>query len=251
MMLEHFKGDEVFVKKILDFKNQAEEYQKMILTPFYNPHEQSIVLSLIGHGDISVKTFGGFLNCESQRMIICPSFYEIEKEDFEIVVVEVIYNQQFGILKHKDILGALMNLGVKRECIGDIYDKDRIYFACTAQTYPYIYQELKHIKRSKIKLKRIEEDIEIVHDFMTKTFFVSSMRLDKMISTLYKISRQKASELIRTGNVKVNHKKVEQVDYLCNNNDMISLKKHGRVKIVDEGKQSKQGNLVITGYFYR
>mgnify|MGYP003272547451 CR=1 FL=1 len=48
-MLEHFKGDEIFVKKILDYQFQALNHQRMILTPFYNPHEQEIVRKVIGH----------------------------------------------------------------------------------------------------------------------------------------------------------------------------------------------------------
>ena len=59
------------------------------------------------------------------------------------------------------------------------------------------------------------------------------MRLDKIISSFYKISRQKAAEFIRAGHVKVNHKPVEQINYLCNNKDIISFKKHGRVMFVD------------------
>ena len=40
-------------------------------------------------------------------------------------------------------------LGIKRECIGDIFDGERCFFACTKQTYPYIIQTLKQIKKSK------------------------------------------------------------------------------------------------------
>ena len=249
-MFEHYKGDEIFVKKILDYKNQAEYNQRMILTPFYNPHEQEIVNKVIGN-QLKVKSSGGIINAENQRMIICPEFYEIYKEDFEISVVEIIYNPQFGKLKHKDVLGALMNLGIKRECIGDIYDGDKLIFCCTNQSFPYIKDHLKQIKRSKINLKIIDEDIEVKKEFTSKLFFVSSMRLDKLIAAFYKISRQEASLAIRSGNVKVNHKVVEEVDYLCHNNDVISFKKHGRVQVRDENKQSKQGNYVITGLFYK
>lgn len=249
-MFEHYKGDEIFVKKILDYKNQAEYNQRMILTPFYNPHEQDIVHKVIGN-HLLVQSSGGIENSESQRMIICPDFYEICKEDFEISVVEIVYNPQFGKLKHKDVLGALMNLGIKRECIGDIYDKERLIFCCTNQSFPYIRDNLKQIKRSKVNLKLIDENIEIKREFISKVFFVSSMRLDKLIAAFYKISRQEASLAIRSGSVKVNHKVIEEVDYLCHNNDVISFKKHGRVQIRDENKQSKQGNYVITGLFYK
>lgn len=250
-MLEHFKGHEIFVKKILDYKSQALNRQHMILTPFYNPHEQDIVHKIIGTHELQVHEFGGFMNAENKRMIICPDFYEIEKEDFEVCLIEVIYNRQFGKLQHKDVLGALMNLGMKRDCLGDIYDQERLFFTCTAKTFPYIEQNLKQIKKSKIKLKLIDEDIQITHQFATKTFFLSSFRLDKVVSTLYQIPRNQASEAIRAGFVKVNHKEVEEVNFLCNNNDMISFKRHGRVKLVDEHKVSKQGNHVVTGYYYK
>ncbi len=250
-MLEHFKGDEVFVKKILDYQNQAIYHQRMILTPFYNPHEQDIIYKITGHHDLQVKAYGGFLNAENQRMIICPDFYEITQDDFEIILVEVLYNQQFGILAHKDVLGALMNMGIKRECVGDIYDGERLFFTCTKQTFPYIQSQLKQIKKSKVHLKATDETIEIQHQYFTKTFFISSMRLDKVVSVLYQISRQQASEAIRSGLVKVNYKVVEEVSFLCHNNDMISFKRHGRVKFVDENRQTKQGNFVVVGYFYK
>lgn len=251
MILEHFKGDEVFVKKILDYQNQAIDHQKMILTPFFNPHEQDVVYKVIGTHDLQVKTYGGLLNAENQRMMICPDFYEIVDDDFQIVVVEVLYQSQFGRLQHKDVLGALMNLGIKRECIGDIYDDEHIYFACTSQTFPYIQTHLNQIKKSKVKLRKIDDQIEIIRQFTTKTFFLSSMRLDKVISAMFKVSRQVASDSIHAGFVKVNHKEVEEVSFLCHNNDIISFKRHGRVKIADEERKTKQGNFVIKGYFYK
>lgn len=250
-MLEHFKGEEVFVKKILDYKTQALDHQRMILTPFYNPHEREIVKSVIGKHDLLVKSFGGFMNAENKRMIICPDFYDILQDDFQVVVVEVIYNWQFGRLQHKDVLGALMNLGIKRECIGDIHDKDRLLFCCTSQTFPYIQSHLTQIKKSKVRLKKVDECIEIKQEFQAKTFFLSSLRLDKVISSMFHVSRQVASEAIRQGNVKVNYKVVEEVSFLCHNNDMISLRYYGRVKMSVENRQTKQGNEVVIGYFYK
>ena len=249
-MLEHFKGDEVFVKKILDYQFQALQHQRMILTPFYNPHEREIVKSVIGK-ELKIESFGGFLNAENQRVIICPDYYMINKDDFEIQLVEILYHQQFGKIHHKDILGALMNLGIKRECIGDIDDGQRCFFACTKQTYPYIAQTLKQIKKAKVRLQECYEDIEIVHDYISRSFILSSMRLDKVVSAMFKVSRQLASEAIRSGHVKVNYKIVEEVSYLCHNSDMVSFKHPGRVKIVDENKQTRQGNLVVSGYFYK
>ena len=46
-MFEHFKGEEVFVKKVLEFKDQALYKQRIVLTKFLNPYHQSIVLGPI------------------------------------------------------------------------------------------------------------------------------------------------------------------------------------------------------------
>ena len=252
-MFEHFKGEEVFVKKVLDYLDQAQYKQRLILTQFLDPYHQSIVKSVIGHQDeVQVLENGGFIHSESQRMIIAPYFYEIEKEDFEIVVCKIIYAKNFEKLTHRDILGALMSIGIKRELFGDIVEKDKdFYLAVDQHIYEYLKDHLSMIKRSKVKFVEWDEEIEVKNDYLVKSFIVSSFRLDKIISSFYKISRQKAAEFIRAGHVKVNHKPVEQINYLCNNKDIISFKKHGRVMFVDCNKQTRSDNYVVEGYFYK
>ena len=252
-MFEHFKGEEVFVKKVLDYLDQVQYKQRLILTQFLDPYHQSIVKSVIGHQDeVQVLENGGFIHSESQRMIIAPYFYEIEKEDFEIVVCKIIYAKNFEKLTHRDILGALMSLGIKRELFGDIVEKDKdFYLAVHRHIYEYLKDHLSMIKRSKVKFVEWDEEIEVKNDYLVKSFIVSSFRLDKIISSFYKISRQKAAEFIRAGHVKVNHKPVEQINYLCNNKDIISFKKHGRVMFVDCNKQTRSDNYVVEGYFYK
>lgn len=252
-MFEHFKGEEVFVKKVLDYLDQVQYKQRLILTQFLDPYHQSIVKSVIGHQDeVQVLENGGFIHSESQRIIIAPYFYEIEKEDFEIVVCKIIYAKNFEKLTHRDILGALMSLGIKRELFGDIVEKDKdSYLAVDRHIYEYLKDHLSMIKRSKVKFVEWDEEIEVKNDYLVKSFIVSSFRLDKIISSFYKISRQKAAEFIRAGHVKVNHKPVEQINYLCNNKDIISFKKHGRVMFVDCNKQTRSDNYVVEGYFYK
>ena len=139
-MFEHFKREEVFVKKVLDYLDQVQYKQRLILTQFLDPYHQSIVKSVIGHQDeVQVLENGGFIHSESQRMIIAPYFYEIEKEDFEIVVCKIIYAKNFEKLTHRDILGALMSLGIKRELFGDIVEKDKdFYLAVDRHIYEYL-----------------------------------------------------------------------------------------------------------------
>ena len=135
-MFEHFKGEEVFVKKVLDYLDQVQYKQRLILTQFLDPYHQSIVKSVIGHQDeVQVLENGGFIHSESQRIIIAPYFYEIEKEDFEIVVCKIIYAKNFEKLTHRDILGALMSLGIKRELFGDIVEKEVHWYLMSSNSF--------------------------------------------------------------------------------------------------------------------
>ncbi|WP_294579935.1 RNA-binding protein [uncultured Thomasclavelia sp.] len=252
-MLEHFKGEEVFVKKVLEYKDQALYKQRLVLTKFLNPYHQSIIHSIIGNqDDLIVKASGGMANCEMQRVIIAPSFYILEDSDFEIALMKITYAKAFGKLSHRDVLGALMSVGVKRELFGDIYEyEDDFYVAIDKKIYEYVKDNLTKIKRSKVKITLSDETIAIEHHYSVKTFIVSSFRLDKVIATLYGIPRSKAASYIRSGFVKVNHKEVEEINYLCNNSDIISLRRHGRVKFVDTKRLTKQNNHVVEGYFYQ
>lgn len=252
-MYEHFRGEEVFVKKVLEYQEQVVYKQKMITTDFLNPYHQSIIQSIIGSNqDVIVVKDGGIVGAENQKVILAPNFYEIEKEDFGIELIKIRYNTKFETINHKDVLGAFMSLGIKRELLGDIVLEDgNIYVACNKGMRDFLQASLTKIKRASVTISITDEIVEKKQEYTVHTFILSSMRLDKVIATLYKVPRNKASEYIRSGFVKVNHKKVEEINFLCNNKDIISLKRHGRVVLQDTERKTKSDNYVVEGYFYK
>lgn len=88
-------------------------------------------------------------------------------------------------------------------------------------------------------------------NILVKLLLFLHFDLIKIVSSIYNLPRSKAVNYIRSGFVKVNHKEVEEISYLCNNSDIISLRRYGRVKIVDTKRVTKQNNYVIEGYFYK
>ncbi|MFV0394996.1 MAG: RNA-binding protein [Coprobacillaceae bacterium] len=251
-MYEHFKGEEVFVKKVLEYKEQALYKQKLIVTNFLDPYHQFIVNSCIqGNDDLQILEEGGFLESESKKIIIAPSFYQIEKEDFQITTAKITYAKHFDTLKHSDVLGALMSLGISRDRFGDIVESgDVFYLAVDTKIFSYIKEHITKIKRSKVNIQSSEDIITVETKFKVQTHIVSSLRLDKIVSAFYKISRAKAVSYIHAGFVKVNHKIVVEIHYLCNNSDIISLKKHGRMKFVNTNRITKSNNHVVEGHKY-
>ncbi len=250
--MAYFKDEEQFINQIQTLKAQAGDNLKIVTTIFLDPYRQQIVRQLLNSSDeLQCEAYSGFKDGEYARMVIAPKFYELEDEDFQVKVLRISYPVKFGKLEHRDVLGSLMSLGVKREMFGDIYEHERDFLvAVDAKLVGYVIDNLKKIKRFNVKIKIETETVAGFVKFTKEVFFVSSYRLDKIIATVFKINRKLAVESIEAGMVKVNYKTVEQISFLCNNNDIISFKKHGKVRIEFTNRKSKSDNNVIEGYFY-
>lgn len=251
-VLVHFKGEEEFVKRMMAIIDQVASKQNYYLTDFLSPFHQSILLSLIGRVEgVKVEFDGCIENAEMKRAYICPDYFEVTKEDFNIVTYRIQYPAKFEKIKHSDILGALMSLGIKRERFGDIVVGENVYLVCDTQVGQLLGYELTSIRHAKVRLVLSDDVVTNNIEYHTRTFFIKSYRLDVVLSSFYKLSRSEVNKYIQAGFVKVNHKEVVENNFLCNNNDVISFKRHGRVKLVDLDRTTKQGNHVVEGYFYK
>ena len=74
---------------------------------------------------------------------------------------------------------------------------------------------------------------------------VSSMRLDTILAHGLNLSRSKAMDLIQAGKVKVNHSEVFDNDYLCRQEDLISCRGFGRIRIGEQSGETKKGKLKV------
>ncbi len=60
-------------------------------------------------------------------------------------------------LSHRDFLGALMNLGIERSCIGDIRaGEEGGYFYCQSSMTSYICENLTQVKHTHVKCEVVE-----------------------------------------------------------------------------------------------
>ncbi len=251
-IFEHFKGEETFVKKMLEEKKRVLDTGMAYLSPFLDPRKQAILSSLIGKDPDFILSFDGLIEgAEAKRALLSPYYLLPEPSQFQMVLVKVIYPKKYVSLSHRDILGALMHAGIKRDIIGDIFVDEDIYFVCDAKMFDYLSMTLTQVGRTKISLVLSDRQIKKVQEYRVETFFIPSFRLDVIVSSFYRLSRKKAADAIRAGFVKVNHKVVVESHFLCNNKDTISVRGFGRVQIVDTFRKTKQHNEVVEGYFYK
>ncbi|MCY7770485.1 RNA-binding protein [Bacillus haynesii] len=248
---QHFRKDEEsFIDQALEWKRIVAEQYRMKLTDFLDPREQVILQSVIGQSDdVRLEFFGGFPEAERKRAVLFPEYAEPSAEDFQVQGWEVIYPQKFASIEHRELLGSLMGIGLKRQKFGDLIFSDGTWqFICSEEVADFVFTQLTQIGKVKVSLEKIplsklkvpEQDVEIRDDT------VSSLRLDAICSAMSRQSRQKAQVLVKNGLVKVNWKVIEDPSYALAEGDMVSIRGFGRFRMKNIDGKTKKGKWRLT-----
>lgn len=75
---------------------------------------------------------------------------------------------------------------------------------------------------------------------------VASVRLDNVVASAFRLSRTKAADLIRQGQVFVDHMESLKPDQKLAEGTLISVRHQGRVRLVEIGGRSRKGREYIT-----
>lgn len=243
---QHFrKHEHPFVDQVLSWKEQVERSYVPYETDFLDPREQAIIKSIIGtaNEDVYFSFFGGTEATERKKAIIAPFYEEVTEESFDIVLLEAKFQSKFVTIKHRDILGAFTSLGIDRKKIGDILvTQDRFQFFLTSELSSFVKMNLTNIKNTTITLREnsFHRIIDNEDEWIEKTHFVSSMRLDVIVKEIYQLSRKVAAQYIKANRVKVNFTDVDDPALPIYEQDLISVRGLGRSKVLSlQGKSRK------------
>lgn len=250
---QHFRPEEKdFIDQVLGWAEQVREQYAPKLTDFLNPREADIIRMLIGKGgDVLVSFFGGAPHAERKRAMIYPDYYTPEEEDYEIAFYQLSYPSKFTTIDHRQVLGTLMSLGLKREMYGDIWvEGETVQFAVAKTVSPYMEANLTKVGNVGVKCESInhEKIIDVTETWREAAITSSSLRLDTIIANAASFSRQKSQLLIGQGRVKVNHRQIESPSYELKQGDILSIRGTGRMKLLSiEGKTKKDKWKVVIG----
>ena len=250
-IFQHFRPEEkVFIEQVIGWKQEVEDFYAPKLTDFLDPRERLIVQSIIGkNGDIMVAESGRFSEAERKRLIIYPNYYQPSDEDFYITICEMTFPSKFIQLKHPDVLGAIISLGIDRSKFGDIRLSDStIQFAIANEILDYVRVNLDSVGKEKVQVKELQQNSPLLppeSKWIEQVLTTSSMRLDTVLSSVYLISRQKAALLINAGKVKVNFVVREQVSFELHELDLLSIRGYGRIVIRTIEGRTKKDKLRI------
>lgn len=249
--------DRLLVSKVLDKLEFVQKKNSIETTDFLDMHQKTVAEKVLKSQKITnYICYGGYSNAERVMIIIYPEkledVFNNNQYDFNNIVrvIRVILpNEMKGKYSHRDYLGAVIKVGLKREKVGDIIvNLDGADLIVSKDISKYIVDSFKELTRFS-KSDIYEESIEKLNITEPKTevlnIIIPSMRMDSIVSELIRTSRSKALEIINAERVFVNSEVITKNSKMLKENDMITVRGKGRFKIIKILNSTKKGNLVL------
>ena len=193
--------------------------------------------------DVKMVSWGGY---EGAERVILSFLANEENESFPITCLEIT-GRDIDKLSHRDFLGSLMGLGIKRETVGDILISDKCHVFVKEEIADYIIYNLTKIGNKGVSVSVFEGEIssgEERCEIISAT--VESLRLDLIVSRGFNIKRSEAISYISGGRVTAGGRVVTAKDYRVKENEKITLKGKGKLVFLEENGLSKKGKIIVS-----
>lgn len=240
--------DKRTINRLAELYRRSKERWQSAYSEFLTLAEQSLASRAAPDGGFVL--YGGFEGAE--RRIAC--FGENAAASAPIVCLEVSpLSVKFAEeLCHRDCLGALMSLGVRREVLGDILlSGGSAYVLCLEGVADFIAGELRQIRHTSVRCSRVEAPPEnALPRPEEREFVVSSVRLDALISAVWSLSRAEGQALIAAGRASVNGAEAASASFVPSENDAISLRGYGRFVYCGVSRETKKGRIRVAVKVY-
>ena len=208
------------IDRFIDSLISVKKTKTIYSTDFMNPKEIEYAISILNtETDVGYMVTNCPKNCENSIIIMwdryCYSEEYINMFDY-IGLLEIQTDQE---ISHRDILGAVLNLGINREKIGDIFTYNGRFYLCAT-----------------------EKDEEKYKPF---TGVINSERLDCLVSEMANISRKDAQILIKNKKIKLNYEVVSNTSKSVEENSLVSIRGYGRYRLIEYLGNTKKDKLRI------
>lgn len=250
-LLDHFhKEEHPFVERVLEWIERVEDRVSPIRTDFLDPGQAFILQSLVKHfPGVFFSFFGGYDGAERVRAILYPEFQEPLSGDFKVKILQVTGGGgSFLSLGHRDYLGSLLGLGIKREKCGDILvHNDFAQIILSEEIFDFVRLHLTKVHRIPVVGEEISVELLQVTRKTEKrlSFTVQSPRLDAIVGDVFRLSRAKVLQPIRNGRVKVNWRMFTDPSFLLKEGDVVSFQGFGRFKVITLGEETRKGRIPV------
>ena len=247
--------DKILLAQILDKIEFSKQREKLEYTDFLDMYQVSLVKSFMKKIDFeNYILYGGFENSERNVLIIYPEKYNlnmIEKNYSKIIkVIRITLNdEEKGKYSHRNYLGGIVKLGMKREKVGDILVSDDgadiLVKEETAETLKQELGTLTRFENARIEIVELENVREQEIKLEELSIIVPSLRLDNFVSDLAKTSRSKAAQIIDSERVFINGQNETKASKQIKLGDVITIRGKGRFVVKEFSGTTRSGRTVV------
>jgi len=243
--------DKLLIARILDKYLLYEKSKSITHSDFLDPYQRNIVNKALDTVYITdYRFYGGFDGAERAIAVFCPN--DMQKNNYwelnnliRFIKVELKTRDNYS---HRDYLGALMGLGIKREKVGDILVKeDFCILTVMEEISDYVLYNLTKVGNAKASVRTIEanELDEVESKVVEINRTVASLRLDSVAGAGFSVSRGKIADLIRAEKVSLNWEITPVLTKQVKEGDTISIRGKGRVVLEKIGNNTKKDRIHV------
>ena len=236
----------------MDLARQANRKGIVCFSDFLNLSELHKVHSVAGQLEGTYRCFGGYEGAERQMVAWIPDAFSYAWQyPISCIQIEPLHPKYAENLSHRDVLGALMNLGIRREKLGDIFaGENGYYFFCKHELADYLTEQLCQIRHTEVRCRLISAEetewLQLKPSFVEFEKVITSNRLDNLISALTGLSRSKASAMIASGKVFINGEICSYNTYEAKEGDVISVRGFGKFFFLGISGETRKERLKMS-----
>lgn len=246
---------ELLAKRFLELDRKAYSNLYFTFTDFLGLMEQSVFSETVSKLRGKYESFGGTDGAE--RIMI--RFGDPDEIGYDVpfpilcLLIEPKSEKFADRLSHRDFLGALINLGIERDTLGDIVVKDnRAYVFANTDIAEYIARELTRVAKTDVTVTVADSLPEgELYKKEALRVQVSSVRLDAIIARVFHLSRDDAQSLFAKHLVFHNGKEATSASYSPKPGEAITVRGKGRFVYLGEAGLSKKGKLNLNLELYK
>ncbi len=244
------RQEEQLLARLREQAERAGRDSVVVFTRFLDPREQQLAQAAARDAGVECRPFGGDLPFERRVLAFDGQAWTDEVQDWPLRAVEITWDSRYGSPAHRDILGAVLALGINRDGLGDItLEESKAVLWATEAMAAFVADNLTKAGRVTVRTAILADPLAALpaQAMEEVTVTVPSLRLDAVVAAVYDLSREEAARAIRAGLVKVDHRPEERTDHQIAEGALLSLRGRGRARLLDaSGRTRRSGRIRIT-----
>ena len=246
--------DREILARALDLAEVIGKSHRPQVTDFYDPYRCAMIDRAVKNiPGLAVAVDGGYPAAERSRVLIFPDYLAAGDVDAGLAFLEVQGSFRFASVTHRDYLGALLGLGLRRKKLGDILVGEQgAQIIVAAEVSGFINTGLTGVGRVGVAVSEIVRAARKppARDYREIKVTVQSLRLDTVAACGFDMSRTKMSREIAAGKIFLNWHQCLESAAPVRPGDMISARGRGRVTVEQTGGQTKKGRTTLLLHRY-